>query len=83
MTQQFSQQAQVKVRTGVYVFIKETLNPIVLYFDNPQAVYLEMKQLMKSPAPVLVEKEANGPVKKIAFVSTQISGVVLQDEVYV
>jgi hypothetical protein len=42
-----------------------------------------MKQLMKSPSPVLVEKEANGPVKRIAFVSTQISGVVLQEETYV
>jgi hypothetical protein len=54
-----------------------------LYFDNPQAVYMEMKQLMKSTSPVLVEKEANGPVKKVAFVSTQLSGVVLQDEKYV
>ena len=39
MTQQFSQQSQVKIRTGVYVFIKDAFNPVVLYFDNPQAVF--------------------------------------------
>ena len=62
--------------------MKGAATPVVLYFDNPQAVYQEFKQLMKSPSPVLVEKEANGPVKKICFVSTQIASLVLQDEVY-
>lgn len=74
---------QQKTRTALVLFIKGVSSPVLLYFDNPQAVYLEMKQLMKSPSPVLVEKEANGPVKKIAFVSTQLAGVVLQDEAYV
>lgn len=82
MTQQFSQQAQVKVRTGVYVFIKETLNPIVLYFDNPQAVYDELKQAMKSATPVLIDKQANGPIKRLCIVSNQIKGIALQDEQY-
>ena len=44
---------------------------------------MEIKQLMKNPSPVLVEKEANGPVKKLSFVSTQIAGVALQEETYV
>ena len=57
--------------------------PIVMYFDNSQAVYAELKQLMKSPTPVLVEKEPMGPIKKLCFVSTQIAGVVLQEEPYV
>ena len=74
---------QQKTRTARVLFLKGAATPVLLYFDNPQAVYLEMKQLMKSPSPVLVEKEANGPVKKIAFVSTQLAGVVLQDETYV
>ena len=74
---------QQKTRTALVLFLKGTATPVLLYFDNPQAVYLEMKQLMKSPSPVLVEKEANGPVKKIAFVSTQLAGVVLQEETYV
>ena len=74
---------QQKTRTALVLFLKGAATPVLLYFDNPQAVYMEMKQLMKSPSPVLVEKEANGPVKKIAFVPTQLAGVVLQEETYV
>jgi len=73
---------QQKTRTALVLFLKGAATPVVLYFDNPQAVYLEIKQLMKNPSPVLVEKEANGPVKKLSFVSTQIAGVALQEEVY-
>ncbi len=80
MTQQFSQ--QVKIRTGLYVFIKETPNPIVMYFDNPQAVYDELKQAMKSATPVLVDKQANGPIKRLCIISNQIRGIALQDEQY-
>ena len=82
MSQQFSQQSQVKIRTGVYVFIKDTLNPIVLYFDNPQAVFEELKQAMKSATPVLIDKQANGPIKRLCVVSNQIRGLALQDEQY-
>ena len=53
-----------------------------MYYENPQAVYAELKQLMKSPTPVLVEKEPMGPIKKLCFVSTQIAGIVLQEEPY-
>lgn len=74
---------QQKTRTALVLFLKGAATPVLLYFDNPQAVYMEMKQLMKSPSPVLVEKEANGPVKRISFVSTQLAGVVLQEETYV
>jgi len=81
MTQQYL--PQQKVRTALVLFLKGAATPVVLYFDNPQAVYMEIKQLMKNPSPVLVEKEANGPVKKISFVSTQIAGVALQEETYV
>ncbi len=80
MAQQFSQ--QVKIRTGLYVFIKETVNPVVLYFDNPQAVFEELKQAMKSATPVLIDKQANGPIKRLCVVSNQIRGLALQDEQY-
>ena len=80
MAQQFSQ--QVKIRTGVYVFLKESMNPIVLYFDNPQAVFEELKQAMKSATPVLVDKQANGPIKRLCVISNQIRGLALQDEQY-
>ncbi|MGN0017892.1 MAG: hypothetical protein ACI37S_02505 [Candidatus Gastranaerophilaceae bacterium] len=82
MTQQFSQQSQVKIRTGVYVFIKDAFNPVVLYFDNPQAVFEELKQAMKSATPVLIDKQANGPIKRLCIVSNQIKGLALQDEQY-
>ena len=80
MAQQFQQ--QVKIRTGVYVFLKESMNPIVLYFDNPQAVFEELKTAMKSATPVLVDKQANGPIKRLCVVSNQIKGLALQDEQY-
>ncbi len=80
MTQQFSQ--QVKIRTGLYVFLKESMNPVVLYFDNPLAVFDELKQAMKSATPVLIDKQANGPIKRLCVVSNQIRGLALQDEQY-
>jgi len=76
------QYAQKKTRFSVVLFLKGASTPIVMYFDNPQAVYQELKQLMKSPTPVLVEKEPIGPVKKVCFVSTQISSVIMQEETY-
>lgn len=80
MAQQFQQ--QVKIRTGLYVFLKEVANPVVLYFDNPQAVYDELKQALKSATPVLIDKQANGPIKRLCTVSNMIRGIALQDEQY-
>ena len=75
-------QQQLKIRTGVYVFLKETITPVVLYFDNPQGAFEELKQAMKSATPVLVDKQANGPVKRLCVISNQIRGLALQDEQY-
>lgn len=75
-------QQQLKIRTGIYVFLKETINPVVLYFDNPQGAFEELKQAMKSATPVLVDKQANGPVKRLCVISNQIRGLALQDEQY-
>ena len=80
MVQQFNQPQ--KTRTALILFLKGSATPIVMYFDNPQAVYAELKQLMKSPTPVLVEKEPIGPIKKLCFVSTQVASVILQEETY-
>ena len=80
MTQPYQQ--QLKIRTGVYVFLKETINPVVLYFDNPQGAFEELKQAMKSATPVLVDKQANGPVKRLCVISNQIRGLASQDEQY-
>ena len=62
MVQQFN--TPQKTRQAVILFLKGSATPIVMYFDNPQAVYAELKQLMKSPTPVLVEKEPMGPIKR-------------------
>ena len=86
MAQQFppqQPQQQLQTRTSLVLFLKGSATPINLYFENPQAVYAELKQLMKSPTPVLVEKEPIGPVKKLCFVSTQIAALILQEEPYV
>ena len=64
------------------MFLKETINPVVLYFDNPQGAFEELKQAMKSATPVLVDKQANGPVKRLCVISNQIRGLALQDEQY-
>ena len=81
MVQQFNAPPQ-KTRMAVILFLKGSATPIVMYFENAQAVYAEFKQLMKSPTPVLVEKEPLGPIKRVCFVSTQIASVVLQEEPY-
>ena len=78
MVQQFS--TPQKTRQAVILFLKGSATPVVMYFENPQGVYAELKQLMKNPTPVLVEKEPIGPIKKVCFVSTQIAGLVLQEE---
>ena len=78
MVQQFS--TPQKTRQALILFLKGSATPIVMYFENPQAVYAELKQLMKNPTPVLVEKEPVGPIKKVCFVSTQIAGLLIQEE---
>ena len=83
MPQPFTQ-GQMKKRTSVLVFLKGTTAPLVLYVDNPIAVYEELAQVIKlnSPTPKLIEKNTNGPIRKVCIQSTQICAVALQDEQY-
>lgn len=83
MPQPFSQ-GPMKKRTSVLVFLKGTTAPLVLYVDNPIAVYEELAQVIKlnSPTPKLIEKSTNGPIRKVCILSTQICAVALQDEQY-
>ena len=83
MAQQFSGTPQIKIRTALLIFIKGSSAPIVLYVENPQAVYEELQQTIKNPSAAVIEKEGSGPIKKISFQSNQISAVALQDEQYV
>ncbi len=85
MQQQFGQPPQIKIRTALFIFLKGTAAPIVLYFENPQAVYDELSLILRSNSPTakLIEKEALGPVKKFCVMSNQICGLAMQDEQYV
>lgn len=82
MAQQFNAQ-NVKKRTSLLVFLKGSTAPLVLYVENPEALYVELQQVMKSTSAVLVEKETQGPLKKVCFISNQVAAMALQEEQYV
>ena len=81
MAQQFNPQ-NIKKKTSILVFLKGSTAPLVLYVENPQDLYAELTQLIKSASNVLVEKETQGPIKKVCFVSNQLSAVAIQEEQY-
>lgn len=83
MATQFSGTPQIKTRTALLVFVKGSSAPVVLYVENPQAVYEEIQQVIKGQSSTLFEKEGNGPIKKVSILANQISAVALQDEQYV
>lgn len=82
MAQQFNPQ-NIKKRTSILVFIKGSTAPLVLYVENPQELYAELTQLIKSTSNVLVEKETQGPVKKVCFLSNQVAAIAMQEEQYI
>ena len=84
MPQGFSQGSPLKKRLSVLVFLKGTTAPIVLYVDNPLELYEELNQVLKlnSQTPKIIEKNTNGPVKRVSIQSTQICAVALQEEQY-
>ena len=47
MAQQFNAQ-NIKKRTSVLVFLKGSTAPLVLYVENPEELYTELKQVIKS-----------------------------------
>ena len=87
MAQQFNPQGlnpqNIKKRISVLVFLKGSTAPLVLYVENPQDLYTELNQLMKSASAVVVEKETQGPLKRVSFISNQIAAVAMQEEQYV
>lgn len=83
MATQFGGTPQIKTRTALLIFIKGSAAPIVLYVENPQGAYEEIQQLLKGASSVVIEKEGNGPIKKVSIQASQISAVALQDEQYV
>lgn len=87
MAQQFNPQGMnaqnIKKRYAVLVFIKGSTAPLVLYVKEAQALYEELVELMKSNNPILVEKDTEGPLKKVSFISNQIAALAIQEEQYV
>ncbi len=82
MAQQFNAQ-NIKKRYSVLVFLKGSTAPLVMYVENPEELYAELQQAMKSSSAVVLEKETQGPLKKVSFVSNQIAAVAIQEEQYV
>lgn len=80
MSQQYN--SNIKVKTSVLVFLKNLAAPLVLYFDNPQEIYEELKEVINTPVNKVFEFAPNGPVKKVCVNSQQISAVALQEEQY-
>ena len=81
MAQQFNAQ-NIKKRTSVLVFLKGSTAPLILYVENPEVLYDELKQAIKSPQAMLIERETIGPLKKVCFISNQIASLALQEEQY-
>ena len=81
MAQQFNPQ-NIKKRTSVLVFLKGSTAPLVLYVENPEELYAELQNTIKSTTAKLVEKETQGPLKKVSFISNQIAALAIQEEQY-
>ena len=84
MAQQFNPQGMntqnIKKRYAVLVFIKGSTAPLVLYVKDAQALYEELFAKMQSPVATLIEKETEGPLKRVCFISNQVAALAIQEE---
>ena len=87
MAQQFNPQGMsaqnIKKRYAVLVFIKGSTAPLVLYVKDAEAVYAELTEKMLSTQAVLIDKETDGPLKKVSFISNQIAALAIQEEQFI
>ena len=74
---------KIMTRQAVLLFCKDMAQPLVLYFDNAQKVYEDIKLLINIPDVKLVEFEPLGPIKKAAILSDRIVAVAMQEEKYI
>ena len=56
---------------------------MVLYFDNAQKIYEDLRTLINSTEVKMVEFEPLGPIKKASLLSDRIVAVALQEEKYI
>lgn len=84
MAQQFNPQGMnpqnIKKRYAVLVFIKGSTAPLVLYVKEAQTLYQELVEKMQAPNATLIEKDTDGPLKKVCFLSNQIAALAIQEE---
>ena len=79
-------QAQTQVKMAVLIFLKVVGPPLVLYVDNPDELYQELREIINTAndkSPKLIEKKGTGPLKSISILDTQIGGVAMQEETFV
>ena len=76
-------QGKIATRNALLVFCKDMASPMVLYFDNAQKIYDDLRALINSTEVKLVEFEPLGPIKKATILSNRIVGVALQEEKYI
>lgn len=76
-------QGKIQTRTALLVFCKDMSSPMVLYFDNAQKIYEDLRVLINSTEVKMVEFEPLGPIKKASILSDRIVGVALQEEQYI
>lgn len=79
---QGQQQQNIKIRKALVLFLKGAGAPIALYVNDPEAEYKEIQAILKMPTARVIEKETNGPIKKISVPSNQIVAVAIQEERY-
>ncbi len=72
----------IKKRYAILAFLKGSTAPLVLYVKEPQQLYDELVGLMQSQKAVLFERETEGPIKKVCFLSNQLASVAIQEEQY-
>ena len=75
-------QGKITTRWAILIFCKDVASPMVLYFDNAEKVYEDLKALINSTEIKMVEFEPIGPIKKASLLSSNIMGVALQEEKY-
>ena len=68
-----------QTRKSLVLFLKGAGAPVALYVKDPEADYREIQQILKMPTSRVIEKETNGPIKKISVPSNQITAVAIQD----
>lgn len=84
MSQQYTKSQPVNKKIAFIVFVKGSIAPVVLYLDDPKQVYENVQNIIRNPqAPRVFEIEANGPIKKVTLVTSEVTGCALQEEVYI